>query len=220
MAYVDFISLVHKSTPRDYLARVTEYPKEVAAEKAKTWGYDYWDGDRKTGYGGMRYDGRWRKVAKAMIEHYGIKPGDRILDVGCGKGFLAYDFTLEMPGVDVVGLDVSEYAIENAKEEIKDKLVQGDAVSLPFEDDSFDFVVSITTLHNLPPEKLVQSLKEIERVARRDKFVCVESYRTEAEKVNLMYWQLTCECFARPETWDWYFELAAYTGDHCFIYFE
>lgn len=220
MAYVDFISLVHKSTPRDYLARVTEYPKADAAKKAKSWGYDYWDGSRNTGYGGMKYDGRWRKVAKAMIDHYGIKPGDRILDVGCGKGYLAYDFTLEMPGVEVVGLDISEYAIEHSKEEIKDNLVLGDAVSLPFEDDSFDFVVSITTLHNLPPEKLVASLKEIERVSRKDKFICVESYRSEDEKVNLMYWQLTCECFARPETWDWYFEVAEYTGDHCFIYFE
>ena len=154
-----------------------------------------------------------------MIEHYGIKPGDRILDVGCGKGFLAYDFTQEMPGVDVVGLDVSEYALENAKEEIKDKLVLGNAVSLPFEDDSFDFVVSITTLHNLPPEQAVQGLGEIERVSRGGKFVCVESYRTEEEKVNLLYWQLTCECFARPDTWGWYFKQAGYTGDHCFIYF-
>lgn len=220
MAYVDFISLVHKSTPRDYLARVTEYPKAEAATKAKSWGYDYWDGDRKTGYGGMRYDGRWRKVARAMIDHYGIKPGDRILDVGCGKGYLAYDFTQECPGVEVRGLDISQYAIENAKEEIKDKLALGDAVSLPFEDDSFDYVVSITTLHNLPPDKMVKALSEIERVSRRDKFICVESYRSEAEKVNLMYWQLTCECFARPETWSWYFDLAGYTGDYSFIYFE
>ena len=104
MAYIDFISLIHKSTTRDYVARVTEYPKAKAAEKAKTWGYDYWDGDRRWGYGGMTYDGRWLKVAKAMAEHYGIKPGDKILDVGCGKGFLMHDFTLAVPGVEVFGL--------------------------------------------------------------------------------------------------------------------
>lgn len=220
MACVDFISLVHKSTRRDYLARVTEFPKAEAAKRAKTWGYDYWDGDRKTGYGGMRYDGRWRKVARAMIDHYGLKPGDRVLDVGCGKGFLLYDFTQEMPGIEVAGLDISPYAIEHAKEEIKDKLVAGNATNLPFPEKSFDLIVSITTLHNLPPHEMVQALREIERVGRRHKFICVETYRNEDEKVNLLYWQLTCETFARPETWQWYFELAGYTGDHGFIWFD
>jgi len=220
MAEVDFISLVHKSTTRDYLARVTEYPKADAAEKARQWAYDYWDGDRRTGYGGMRYDGRWRKVADAMVERYGIKPGDRILDVGCGKGFLLYDFTQAVPGVSVAGIDVSEYAIANAKDEVRPFLQRGHARQLPFADDSFDLVVSINTLHNLYNYELFDALKEIERVGRGDKFICVESYRTEQEKVNLLYWQLTCEAFCTPAEWQWWFDQTGYTGDHGFIYFE
>ena len=105
MAIVDFVSLVHKSTKRDYLGRVTGYPKAEAATRAKEWGYDYWDGDRRIGYGGMHYDGRWRKVAQAMVDHYGLKAGDKVLDVGCGKGFLLYDFTQVLPGLEVSGLD-------------------------------------------------------------------------------------------------------------------
>ena len=220
MAELDFISLVHKQTKRDYVARVTDFPKAVAAEKAKTWGYDYWDGDRNTGYGGMKYDGRWEKVARAMTDHYGIKAGDRILDVGCGKGFLLYDFTRVVPGVEVVGLDISDYAIENAKEEIKDKLVRGTASKLPFDDNSFDFVVSINTLHNLPCYDLHDALTEIERVGGKDKFICVESYRDESEKANLLYWQLTCEAFNSPEEWDWWFKQTGYTGDYGYIFFE
>lgn len=220
MAYVDFISLVHKSTKRNYLERVTEYPKAKAAEQAKKWGYDYWDGDRLTGYGGMRYDGRWAKVAQAMADHYGIKPGDKILDIGCGKAFLLYDFTQVVPGVEVTGIDISDYAIEHAKDEVRDRLKVGCASKLPFGDDEFDLVISINTLHNLYTYQLETALREMQRVGKQHKYLCVESYRNEEEKVNLMYWQLTCEGFYTPEEWDWWFKTTGYTGDHSFIYFE
>jgi len=223
MAYLDFLSAVHKSTQRDYLGRVNdpEYPKARAAELAKKWGHDYWDGDRRINYGGYRYmPGRWEKVARAMVDHYGIKPGDRILDVGCGKGFLLYDFTLVVPGVEVSGIDVSEYAIEHAKAEVKDRLRLGNANSLPFPDQHFDLVYSINTLHNLHNYDLDRSLREIERVGRKHKYVCVESYRNEVEKVNLLYWQVTCEAFCTPREWEWWFKQTGYSGDHSFIFFE
>ncbi|HXA46711.1 MAG TPA: methyltransferase domain-containing protein [Burkholderiaceae bacterium] len=223
MAYIDFLSPIHKSTQRDYLARVNDpdFPKAKAAALAKQWGFDYWDGDRKICYGGYRYmEGRWEKVARAMVEHYGIKPGDKILDVGCGKGFLLYDFTKVVPGLEIYGLDISEYAIANAKEEIKDRLQVGNAVSLPYPDQYFDLVYSITTLHNLPCYDLDKAMREIERVGKKHKYICVESYRNEVEKANLLYWQVTCEAFNSPEEWDWWFKQTGYTGDHSFIYFE
>lgn len=222
MAYIDFLSTIHKSTKRDYLARVNdpEFPKAKAASLAKQWGFDYWDGDRRVNYGGYRYDGRWAKVAKAMADHYGIKPGDRILDVGCGKGFLLYDFTQVVPGVDVQGIDISEYAIANAKDEVRPQLQVGRAGKLPFPDKSFDLVFSINTLHNLHCFELDSALREIERVGRKNKYICVESYRNEVEKANLLYWQVTCEAFNTPEEWEWWFHTTGYSGDHSFIYFE
>ena len=220
MAYLDFVNMVHTSTERDYLLRVTEIDKAEAAEKAIQWGYDYWDGDRKTGYGGFHYDGRWRPVAEAMAKHYGLTSDDRILDVGCGKGFLLYEFTQVLPGCQVVGLDISNYAVEHAKEEVRPFLDIGDAASLPYADNSFDFVVSITTLHNLLIGPMVSAFSEIERVSRGPKHVTVEAYRNEREKMNMMYWQLTCRAFHMPEEWDWIMAQAGYTGDHGFIYFE
>lgn len=223
MAYIDFMSPIHKSTARDYLARVNDpdYPKARAARLAKQWSYDYWDGDRRINYGGYRYlPGRWAPVGRAMIEHYGLKPGDRILDIGCGKGFQLYELTQLCPGVEVSGIDISTYAIENAKEEIKDRLQVGNANRLPFPDKHFDFVFSINTLHNLHNYDLDQALREMERVGKKHKYLCVESYRTEEEKANLLYWQVTCEAFCTPEEWEWWFRQAGYSGDHSFIYFE
>lgn len=223
MSYIDFLSPLHKSTHRDYLARVNdpEYPKAKAAGLAKKWAHDYWDGDRRINYGGYRYmEGRWEKVARLMAEQYGIKAGDKILDIGCGKGFLLYDFTKVVPGIEVYGIDVSEYAIANSKEEIRDRLQMGSATGLPWPDKSFDFVYSINTLHNLHNYDLDKALREMERVSNKDKYLCVESYRTEEEKANLLYWQVTCEAFCTPEEWEWWFKQTGYTGDHSFIYFE
>ena len=223
MAYIDFMSVIHKSTQRDYLARVNdpEYPKAKAAELAKKWGYDYWDGDRRICYGGYKYiPGRWAPVARAMAEHYGLKAGDRVLDVGCGKGFQLVELQKAVPGLIVHGLDISEYALENAHESVKDSLVLGTAAKLPFPANYFDYVFSINTLHNLANYELFDALKEIERVGKKKKYICVESYRNEIEKVNLLYWQVTCESFLAPGEWEWMFSVSRYRGDHSLIFFE
>jgi ubiquinone/menaquinone biosynthesis C-methylase UbiE len=220
MAYRDFVSLIHKSTTRDYLARVTQRDKAEVAELAIKFDRDYWDGGRDTGYGGYKYDGRWRKVADAMVQAYGIKPGMRILDVGSGKGFLLHDFTEACPGVEVAGLDVSTYAIEHTMPSVKPLCKVGTAAKLPWPDKHFDVVVSINALHNLYNYDLWAAFQEIERVGKGAKYICVEGYRNEREKVNLMYWQLTCRAFYTPQEWDFIFKQTGYKGDHEFIYFE
>ncbi|MFZ5988612.1 MAG: class I SAM-dependent methyltransferase [Bacillota bacterium] len=220
MAYMDFVSKLHKKTQRDYIGRVTENDKAQCAQVAKKFDKDYWDGDRKYGYGGYSYDGRWRVVAEEMVKHYNLKPGQRILDVGCGKGFLLYEFTQVIPGIEVVGIDISQYAIDNSKEEIRRFLIKGQAQDLPFEDGSFDLVYSITTLHNLYIYDLKKAVKHIERVSKGNSYIMVESYRSEREKANLLYWQLTCECFYTPKEWEWLYKEWGYTGDYSFIYFE
>lgn len=219
MAYLDFISSLHKKTTRDYLGRVNEFPKAEAAKIAKKFDFDYWDGDRKVGYGGFRYDGRWKPVAESLARHYQLKRGDKVLDVGCGKAFLLYELAQVVPGLEVVGIDISQYALENGKEEVRPFLIHGSASYLPFPDHHFDLVISINTLHNLYCFDLDKALREIERVGKQ-KYLVVESYRSEEEKANLLFWQLTCEAFCTPAEWEWWFEKTGFTGDHSFIYFE
>ncbi len=223
MKNVDFMTTLHQSKKRDYLARVNDFnfPKHKAAELAKKYDYDYWDGDRRINYGGYKYiKGRWEKVAEEMSRHYSLNSKSRILDIGCGKGYLLYDFLKVMPDAEVYGIDISKYAIENSKPEIKDKLRLGNAKSLPWPDNYFDLVISINTFHNLYAFDLEKSLIEMERVSKKNKYICVESYRNEKEKANLLYWQVTCEAFNTPEEWLWWFEKNGYKGDYSFIYFE
>jgi SAM-dependent methyltransferase len=223
VAYLDLMSPLHKATQRDYLARVNdpEFPKAKAAELAKQWGFDYWDGDRRINYGGYKYiPGRWAPVAKAMAKHYQLKAGDRVLDIGCGKGFQLYELSLAVPGVEVYGIDISEYAIANSHEGIKHRLQVGNATSLPFDERFFDYVFSINTLHNLFNYELDAALREIVRVSNKHSYICVESYRNEIEKANLLYWQVTCEVFHTPAEWEWWFKFTTYRGDYSFVFFE
>lgn len=220
MSYKNFINTNHSSTKRDYIGRVNKSDKAEVAKLALKWDFDYWDGSRDTGYGGYKYDGRWKKVATKMIDEYEIKSGMKILDIGCGKGFLLKDLKIICPNIEVFGIDISKYAIKNAEIEVSDNCVVGNATTLPFPDKYFDLVISINTLHNLYNYELDKGLKEISRVSKKHSFICVESYRNENEKVNLLYWQLTCRIFNTPEEWLYNFKKIDYKGDYEFIYFE
>ena len=218
MAFKDFISGIHNATKRNYIQRVVEHDKAECATVSKRFDKDYFDGDRKYGYGGYKYDGRWVAFAEKLIAHYGLKPGDKVLDIGCGKGFLVHDF--RKAGMDAYGIDVSAYAIENAMPEVKGFVKEGNAVKLDFPDKEFDLVVAINTIHNLRIYDLYQALREIERVGKKNKFIVMDSYRNEQEKVNLMYWQITCECFFTPQEWEFIFEQTGYTGDYDCVCFS
>ena len=222
MQEIDFMSSLHKGTKRDYLSRVNdkEYPKYLAATLAKKWDFDYWDGDRRINYGGYKYiENRWDQVINNLIEHYELPINPKILDIGCGKGFFLNDFKKIRPQSEIYGIDISKYAIENSKDEVKNNLILGNATNLPWDNNFFDLVISINTLHNLYTYELENALLEMERVGK-NKYLCVESYRNEIEKANLIYWQVTCEAFNTPEEWKWWFKKTNYNGDYSFIYFE
>ena len=216
---LNVITSLHKSTAREYLPRMQD-DKIACMKVARQYGADFWDGDRRYGYGGFSYDGRWKTVALKLIETYALQADARILDVGCGKGFLLYELKQLLPQATVVGFDISEYALSHAKEEIRDELrIHRAQSAYPFGDREFDLVISLTTLHNLEIFDLKAALAEIERVGQ-NKYITVEGYRNEAELFNLECWALTCASFHTPQAWIWLFEEFGYTGDYEFIYFE
>jgi SAM-dependent methyltransferase len=216
---LNIVNQLHRRTARDYVGRMCD-EKVHCSEVARRFDRDYWDGDRRYGYGGYKYDGRWSVVAKQLIEAYSLPPDAKILDVGCGRGFLLHEFQRLLPNCTISGFDVSEYGLETAKDEVKPFIFLHRAQdNLPFADKQFDLAISLNALHNLPVQDVVAALGEMERVAKNT-YLVVESYRDHEELFNLQCWALTCESFFRPESWAWVFEQAGYTGDFEYIYFE
>ena len=217
---VNLVTPLHTQTKRDYLARMND-DKVQCMEIARQYGKDYWDGDRRYGYGGYRYiPGRWKPVAKALIERYGLTNQSRILDVGCGKAHLLYELKMLLPNATMLGCDDSEYALRNAPEEIRWNLSKWKAeTKKPWDDGWFDLVLSINVLHNLKRFELPTALREIERVGKQA-YICVESYRNAREQFNLQCWALTCWAFYDTEEWISAFREYGYSGDFEFIFFE
>jgi len=211
MAEIDLLRSLPKPKRNIQMRAEAKDPAVIAI--AKQYGEMYWDGPREYGYGGYTYDGRWRAVARDMIEHYGLKPGMKVLDVGCGKGFLVKDLMLELPGLEAFGLDVSLYALQHAQPEVIGRLHLGTAEKLPFPDHSFDYVVSLNTIHNFARPRAIKAMAEIERVSKGKSFVVVDSYRTPEQKAIFESWVLTAEYHDYPEQWIRLFAEAGYTGD-------
>ncbi len=200
-------------TKRNIQTRAAAKDPEIV-RISKQFGEMYFDGPREYGYGGYRYDGRWVPVAKNIVEYFNLKPGDRVLDVGCAKGFLVKDLLQVCPGLEVFGLDVSEYALKNCEPEVVGRLHLGNANNLPFPDKSFDCVLAINIIHNFKREGAVAALREVQRVSKGKSYVQVDSYLTAEQKDLFENWVLTAEFHDYPEEWLKVFEEAGYTGEY------
>ena len=199
---------------RDVQKRGAEKTEEDRAI-ARQFGRDFFDGERRHGYGGFCYQPRfWQPVVPTFQQFYGLTAESSLLDVGCAKGFMLHDFAELIPGITVKGIDISYYAIENALNDIKPHIRTGDAKKLYFEDNSFDLVISTNTIHNLEGDDLIMALQEIERVSRRNSFVTVDAYRNEEEKEAMYSWNLTAKTILSVQEWKSLFKEAGYTGDY------
>lgn len=217
MAEINLLSRYPKSK-RNVKARVGN--KEENRALAMKFGQEYFDGTREQGYGGFRYDGRWIPIAEDIVRHFSLKSGHRVLDVGCAKGFLVKDLMKVCPGLEVFGIDISEYAVMNCEPEVVGRLHLGNATHLPFPDGSFDVVLSINSVHNLDRVGCLQALREMERLAPGKGYLQVDAYRSAAEEKLFLDWVLTARTFGTPEFWVELLGEAGYRGDYYWTILE
>ncbi len=217
---LNLVTSLHQATKRDYLSRMND-SKVEAMLVAKQYGADYWDGNRKFGYGGYKYmAGRWASVAQKLIDRYKLHAGSKILDVGCGKAFLLYEMQLIEPSLEIVGFDISQYGLDHRHQELKANLFIHRAQDpYPFADNEFDLVISLGALHNLHIYELEIAVAEIERVGKQG-YIMLESFRSELEMFNLECWALTAESIMDVDEWVWLYKKFGFTGDYEFIFFE
>ena len=216
----NFVNKLHQSTKRNYLKRMMDN-KVHCMKIAKKYEKLYWDGSRRYGYGGYKYiPGRFKDLAKKLIKTYKLKNGSKILDVGCGKGYLHKEILKLQPNIIIYGMDISKYAIKEAKKTLKSRVFVHRAENkYPFKNDEFDLVISLGTLHNLNIFNLERAIKEIQRVGKK-KYIMLESYRNDEELFNLQCWALTCNSFFSKKEWIWIYKKFGFTGDYEFIYFS
>ncbi|WP_066360788.1 class I SAM-dependent methyltransferase [Aliarcobacter cryaerophilus] len=204
----------YPKTKRDLKQRANEKTEEDR-NIARKFGKEFFDGDRKHGYGGFNYMSRfWQPVIPTFVKHFNLNENSKVLDVGCAKGFMLFDMKEAIPNITIEGIDISSYAIENAKEEIKQFLRVGNAKELPYEDNSFDIVISINTIHNLEKNECAKALQEIQRVSKGKSFITVDAYRNEEEKEAMYAWNLTAKTIMSVDEWIAFFEEVGYTGDY------
>ena len=218
MAEVDLLRALPKAKRNIQKRRDAKNPAVVAL--AKQFGETYFDGSRECGYGGYKYDGRWIPVARDIVAHFNLKPGMRVLDVGCAKGFLVKDLMQVCAGLEAFGLDISLYALMRCEPEVIGRLHLGTAEQLPFPDRSFDCVLSLNTVHNFPRSRAIKVMQEIERVSGGRAFVQVDSYHTPEQKEIFESWALTAEFYDYPQGWKQLFAEAGYSGDYYWTIIE
>ncbi len=182
---------------------------------ARKFGKEFFDGSRETGYGGFTYNSKyWTEVVKKFKDYWHLNSNSSLLDVGCGKGFMLYDFKKLLPGLKIKGVDISNYAVDNGMDAIKNDLYVCNAKKLPYADNSFDYTISINTVHNLELEECEMALQEIERVSKISSFITVDAYRNEEEKKRMFKWNLTAKTIMSVDEWKNLFNKIGYTGDY------
>ena len=184
--------------------------------KINAWSLDkeYYDGQRINGYGGFKYDGRWKKLLPKMIKKYKLTKNSKVLDLGCKKGFLLKDLNILIPGIKSCGIENHSYALKKAVK-CKSKLIKSEYYKIPFKNKHFDFVIALNSLYMQNLGDVIKSLKEIERVSKKS-YVVLASGENDEERNKFYRWTLIGTTILLKKEWKTLFKKIKFKGDYYF----
>ena len=198
--------------------RVARGTRATIRNKLVAWeqGREFYDGARENGYGGYRYDGRWRRIVPALVARYGLSNRSTVLDIGCKKGFFLHDLGEALPGITVRGIETSLYPIEEGMASVRPFMTVGRLDELPFDDGTFNFVLAFSSIYILNLRGVARALREIQRVSGGRSYVTLGAYRDEEERALFEAWSLLGTTVLHVDDWLEVFAYAGYTGDYYF----
>ncbi len=211
--YIDFFFPESTRSDEDRRQRADDPRRDAHVTSSYLrFGYDYFDNPELViGYGGYKYDGRYKPAAENMCRYYGLVPGNSVLEIGCAKGFVLTEF--RNLGMNVTGSDLSAYALQHISPDLQSRAVRSDVVSLPFSNLQFDLVLAKEVLPHVPESFVARAVLECMRVSKKAIFIEIQTGRTERELEYLRKWDATHLTLRPPEWWDTIFSTVGYHGD-------
>jgi len=198
--------------PRSTLAKKRSIKNKIIAWKLDK---NYYDGERLNGYGGFKYDGRWKRFLPKIIKRYKLNSKSKVLDLGCKKGFFLKDLKNLVPGIKVYGVEDHSYPIKNSEKEVKKYLKLAKYYNLPFKRKFFDFVFAFNSIYSQNLGDIIKTLQEIQRVSKKS-YVVLASCDTEKERIKFYKWTLIGTTILHKKEWLKLFKIIGYKGDYYF----
>ena len=206
----------YKTSKKGNRASITR--KRTIINKIIAWerGREYYDGDRLNGYGGFKYDGRWKNILPKFIKRYKLTSGSKVLDVGCKKGFLLNDLAELVPGIKIYGIEDHYYPLRKSMKKVKKNLIFSNYYDLPFKNRYFDAVFAFHCIYRLNFGDMIKAIKEIQRVTKGYSYITLGAYHDQKGKKLYDKWGIISTCHLHVNEWKQIFKHINYKGDYSF----
>jgi len=186
--------------------------------KFLAWKLDknYYDGYRQNGYGGFKYDARWKRLLPKLIKKYKLTKKSKVLEIGCKKGFLLLDLNKLLPGIKSQGIENHEYPLKKANKKIKKKLYFKDYYNLKnYKKREFDLVIAFNSIYMQNLGDTIKTISEIKRISKKS-YISLASYEKKKDRDKFLDWTLLGTTILKKSEWKEIFKFIGYNGDYYF----
>ena len=177
---------------------------------------EYYDGSRINGYGGFKYDGRWKKFLPKIIKRYKLTNKSKVLEIGCKKGFLIQDLQELLPGIKAIGIENHRYPISKASVKVKNKLYLKNYYDLEkFKRNQFDLIIAFNSIYMQNLGDIIKTLTGISRISKHS-YISLASFEKKIDRDKFFDWTLLDTTNLKTDDWKSLFKQINFRGNYYF----